>query len=262
MMARHRAQLVELLTNYGKIDMLCLDMWLGKPVWSELRQTIKLLRQIQPDVMLRIRGIGNYGDYYTPEGIVPADKAETNMPWMVIYPLGRTFSYETQVRFHKGPDWIIRNLIQCTATGGNFMVGIGPDADGWFHPRAIEVLEQVGEWLQLNGEAIYATRPHTPWHDGQGIFFSKAKDNRSIYAFFCEDAWKEARKSGRLILGSIPVRQGLQITPLGVDSTPTSSGLEWSQEGQSLVVHLPARVSEQMHRTIRFARVFKFSYSS
>jgi len=268
MMARHRAQLVELLTHYGEIDMLCLDMWLGKPVWPELRETVRMLRKIQPDVMLRIRGIGNYGDYYTPEGVVPQDKAETSMPWMVIYPLGRTFSYEPLDRNHKGADWVIRNLIQCTATGGNFMVGIGPDADGRFHPKAIEVLETVGAWLQVNGEAVYATRPHTPWHEGEGVFFSRTKDNRSIYAFYCGDAWKEARQSGCLRLESVPVRQDLRVIPLcgvplhGDESPHTPAVLEWNQEGRSLVVQLPAPVSAQMHRNSRFARVLKFTYSS
>jgi alpha-L-fucosidase len=74
MMERHRAQLVELLTNYGKIDMICLDMWLGPRVWPELRKTVLKMRELQPDVMLRNRGIGNYGDYYTPERVVPGSK--------------------------------------------------------------------------------------------------------------------------------------------------------------------------------------------
>ena len=71
MMERHRAQLVELLTNYGKIDMIGLDMYLGPQVWPELRKTVLKMRELQPQVMLRRRGIGNYGDYYTPERVVP-----------------------------------------------------------------------------------------------------------------------------------------------------------------------------------------------
>jgi alpha-L-fucosidase len=70
MLARHRAQLVELLTRFGKIDLLCLDMWLGADIWPEMRATLLQLRALQPEVMLRARGIGNYGDYYTPEGFV------------------------------------------------------------------------------------------------------------------------------------------------------------------------------------------------
>ena len=82
MMVRHRQQLIEILSNYGKIDMCCLDMRLGPANWQFLKNTIKTLRKIQPDVMFRNRGIGNYGDYYTPEGFVPDDPNNTNMPWM------------------------------------------------------------------------------------------------------------------------------------------------------------------------------------
>ncbi len=56
-------------------------------VWPQMRDTILHLRKFQPDVMLRARGIGNYGDYYTPERFVPGGKENTTVPWMVIYPL-------------------------------------------------------------------------------------------------------------------------------------------------------------------------------
>jgi alpha-L-fucosidase len=261
MLQRHRQQLLELLTRYGKIDMLCLDMWLGKPVWPELRETVKLLRQAQPDVMLRIRGIGNYGDYYTPEGVVPQEMAETDMPWMVIYPLGRTFSYEPVERYHRNAEWVIRNLVQCTAAGGNFMVGIGPDADGWFHPRAIYVLEEAGAWLRLNGEAVYETRPvggvgaHLPWHQGNDLFFTRSKDGSRVYAFCVGDTWKEVRRGRPLRLDSSPPREGLKVSLLGVDVE-----LPWHQEGESLVIDLPAGAKALARRLSPIAGVFKISY--
>jgi nicotinamidase-related amidase len=93
---RHRQQLAELLTQYGKIDLVCLDQYFDQTAWLDLRQTMKIIRRIQPNVMFRCRGIGNYGDYYTPEGFVPGAKANTDMPWMVIYPLAGDgiWSYE------------------------------------------------------------------------------------------------------------------------------------------------------------------------
>ena len=71
MLANHKLQLTELLTRYGKIDMICLDMWMGKKIWPQMRQELIELRKIQPEVMFRARGIGNYGDYYTPEKFIP-----------------------------------------------------------------------------------------------------------------------------------------------------------------------------------------------
>ena len=134
MVERHRAQLTELLTRYGTIDMMCLDIFWGPAVWPQMRETILKLRELQPDVMLRARGIGNYGDYYTPERFVPATKAATKMPWFVIYPLGTSFSYESDASKYKGAKWIIENLVDVTAKGGNFMVGVGPTAWAAFTP--------------------------------------------------------------------------------------------------------------------------------
>src|ERR1039457_1199030 len=154
MMERHRTQLLELLTNYGKIDMMCLDMWLGPRCWPELRKTLLMMRALQPQVMLRNRGIGNYGDYYTPERVVPGSKETSDKPWFTIYPLGTDFSYDPDAAKYKGTAWIVHNLADSVAKGGGFMVGVGPSAHGEFHPEAIRQMKGAGAWLKVNGEAI------------------------------------------------------------------------------------------------------------
>ena len=249
MVQRHRTQLIELLTKYGRIDMLCLDIWWGKRVWPQLRETIKILREIQPDVLLRGRGIGNYGDYYTPEGFVPSEKDDAVMPWMVIYPLGRTFSYDPDARHYKGAGWIIQNLVSCVAKGGNFMVGIGPDPQGAFHPAAVQELEETGKWLKTHGEGIYATRPFTPWHEGEDILFSRTKDRRCLYAFCTKEP------AGDLLLRSAPHHPGMQVTLLGVE-TP----LSWRQQGEAISVSLTEPVRAQRKQSDRYAWAFKLSY--
>ena len=148
MMERHRAQLVELLTNYGKIDMMCLDMWLGPRVWPELRKTVLKLRQIQPDVMLRDRGIGNYGDYYTPERVVPGSKEASDKPWFTIYPLGTDFSYDPDAANYKGTEWIVRNLADAVAKGGGLQIGVGPNARRRVPPRGDPPNERRGNVAQ------------------------------------------------------------------------------------------------------------------
>ncbi|MDR1486079.1 MAG: alpha-L-fucosidase, partial [Planctomycetaceae bacterium] len=186
MITRHCEQLRELLTNYGKIDMICLDMWLGKPVWAGTKKTVKMMRQLQPDVMIRARGIGNYGDYFQPEEHYSSpptrnDKDYTNMPWMTIRLLGKIFAYDPVAKNYKGTAWVIRNLIECVAKGGSFMVCIGPDANGKFHPEAVKQLEAVGQWLKVNGKGIYETRPRDIWKEGE-LKFTRSKDNKTVYA--------------------------------------------------------------------------------
>jgi len=248
MMARHRAQLTELLTRYGTIDMLCLDMWLGPKVWPQLRETILQLRKLQPDVMLRARGIGNYGDYYTPEGFVPGDKGNTDAPWFVIYPLGSSFSYERVAENHKGAAWVVRNLIDSVAKGGNFMVGIGPDGDGRFHPTAVSQLKEAGEWLKVNGAGIYATRPREAdlWSEGADIRFTRTKDNKTVYAFAL--TWP----GEKLVLRSVRPADGSVIQMLG-----TNMPLKWTRQDAGVEVEIPAGLQDESRRPCRFAWGFQ-----
>jgi len=237
MMARHRQQLTELLTNYGKIDMMCLDQWLGPLVWPEMKETIKELRKIQPDVMLRARGIGNYGDYYTPEGFTPGNKENTHMPWMVINTLGSTFSYDKVAAHYKGSKWIIDNLVDAVAKGGSFMVGIGPDGIGRFHPVAIRQLLETGKWLRVNGEGIYATRARDVWKEGENVRFTTTKDRRYTYAFLL--AWP-----GReLVLTSVRPAAGSEIFLLGY-----AKPLHWTYSPGRLVIALPAALQDPAAR--------------
>lgn len=249
MMARHRAQLVELLSNYGRIDMLSLDMWLGPAVWPQLRQTIMDLRKIQPDVMLRARGIGNYGDYYTPEGFVPGSKENTDIPWMVIYPLGSSFSYDPHPENYKGAAWIVRNVVDTVAKGGNFQIGVGPDGRGKFHPEAVSQLKEEGRWLQVNGSAIYGTRPRAAalWREGDDLRFSRSKDNRVVYAFAMKWPGKE------LAIRTVRPKSRSSIRLLGF-----TQPLAWREDSaRGVVISLPSVLQDPAKRPCQFAWTFE-----
>jgi alpha-L-fucosidase len=230
MMNRLHDQLVELLTNYGKVDMIGLDMWLGHRSWPRLKATVKELRRIQPDVMLRARGIGNYGDYFTPERFVPGDKQNTGMPWFVIYPLARSFSYDPEAANYKGAKWIVHTLVDSVAKGGNFEIGIGPDALGQFHPEAISQMKETGQWLATNGEAIYGTRPRDGefWRGGDNVRFTRTKSSDVVYAI-CLD-WPSGNE---LVLHGIHPKPGSEIVLLG-----THGAVSWRTEGDDTIIDL------------------------
>lgn len=245
MMERHRAQLVELLTNYGKIDMIDLDMWLGPRVWPELRKTVLKLRQIQPDVMLRDRGIGNYGDYFTPERVVPGSKETTDKPWFTIYPLGTNFSYDPDAANYKGTEWIVHNLADAVAKGGGLEVGVGPDAHGEFHPEAIHQMKGAGAWLKVNGEAIYATRPRagTLWSEGETVRYTRSKDRRFVYAIVTE--WP----GRQLVLRKVRPKAGSMATLLG-----SGIRLSWKFDpAQGTIFTFPENLQQADNRPCRYA---------
>jgi alpha-L-fucosidase len=253
MMLRHRAQLTELLTRYGRIDMLCLDQWLGPAVWPELRKTLLQVRTLQPDVMLRARGIGNYGDYYTPERFVPGGKENGSVPWFVIFPLGTSFSYEPDPAKYKGADWIVHNLVDSVAKGGNFMVGIGPDGSGRFAPEAARQLMQAGDWLRVNGEGIYGTRPRPGdlWHEGDDIRYTVSKDGSSTYAFSL--AWP----GKSLTLRTVRPKPASIVAMLG-----SRTHLAWSWGAATgTTIRMPDEFQDEAHRPRPWAWAFKIAAS-
>lgn len=249
MMERHRAQLLELLTNYGKIDMMCLDMWLGPRVWPVLRKTLLMMRALQPDVMLRNRGIGNYGDYYTPERVVPGAKQTTDRPWFSIYPLGTDFSYDPVAANYKGTKWIVDNLVDAVAKGGGFMVGVGPSAQGEFHPEALRQTRATGTWLKVNGEAIYATRPRagTLWQEGDNVRYTRTRDRRFTYAILTQ--WPGAQ----ITLNTVQPKKGSKITVLG-----TNTELPWKfDSAKGIAITLPENLQQASNRPCEHAWVLK-----
>ncbi len=253
MMERHRAQLLELLTNYGRIDMMCLDMWLGPRVWPELRKTLLMMRELQPDVMLRNRGIGNYGDYYTPERVVPGSKESSDRPWFTIYPLGTDFSYDPDAGKYKGTAWIVRNLADSTAKGGGFMIGVGPSAHGEFHPEAIRQMKGAGAWLKVNGEAIYATRAREGalWSEGETVRYTRSKDRRFVYAIFTE--WPGTRA----ILKVVRPKDGSHVTLLGAKAE-----LRWNFDSASgTTITFPEELQQAANRPCEHAWTLKIETS-
>ena len=166
---------------------------------------------------------------------------------MVIYNLARPLAYDPNPANYKPGSWIVSNLVDIVAKGGNFMVIFGPDATGKFHPEAVKRLEYAGDWLKVNGEAIYKSRPWVQWKEGTDVRFTRSKDGKYVYAISLK--WP-----GRaLIMKSIRPRQASTITMLGY-----GKALAWRwDDAQGLVIDLPAELQDEAKRPCKQAYSFK-----
>ncbi len=248
---RARQQLTELLTQYGKLDIIDLDQYFDETAWLDTRETMKIIRRIQPNVIFRARGIGDYGDYYTPEGFVPGSKSNTDMPWMVIYPLAgdENFAYEPDDSKYQDGNWIVTNLVESVAKGGAFMVGIGPDAEGQFHPKAVSALQYAGGWLKTNGEAIFHTHPMPgdEWEDGDNLRLTHSDLGPVIYAIALQ--WP----GDELALHKVNLMPGATVTMLGA-----SESLPWREDpAGGIIISLPASWRSPANRPAQLPCVFK-----
>lgn len=135
-------------------------------------------RTHQPGLIVVDRCVrGPNENYITPEGEIPDHYLP--YPWETCMTMGTAWPFKPNDQF-KSAGTLIRNLCRIVARNGNYLIGIGPDANGEFDPIVYERLDEIGAWLKVNGEAIYDTRPVKPYERGDCVFTGKR--DGTVYA--------------------------------------------------------------------------------
>jgi alpha-L-fucosidase len=186
-------QLKELLTNYGEFPAV---IWFDTPtedMTPELAGEIVALLNQHPNLIWNNRLGGGYkGDTETPEQFIPA-QGYPGRDWEACMTMNDTWGYKSYDTNFKSTEMLLRNLIDIASKGGNYLLNIGPDSKGNVPPAEVERLHQMGDWLKVNGEAIYGTQA-TLFGPEAGSFSTTEKDADGKPKFV--PAWKWRSTAG------------------------------------------------------------------
>ena len=238
LMAHNKAQLRELLTNYGPIDMLFID---GTP--DELKE---FAWQLQPNILV------TRGQMKTPEQKLPEEPMPG--PWEACFTLGTQWHFKPTNEIYKSGTQLIEMLIEIRAKGGNFLLNVGPTPDGEIPFEQERRMRELALWLFINNEAIYNIRP---WHiirEGD-IWFTKAKDSDTIYAFVTKTDWPKGQRK-TFTLKSVRATDQSKIEIIGQSGrvleyqTNVNPKATWTQDENGL--HITAMRAQRIYNNSKW----------
>ncbi len=173
-MAHDQAQIKELLTKYGPIDVMFFD---GQPEGLK-----ELAWKLQPNIVV------TRGAIQTPEQYIPGVPIEG--AWESCITMGTEWPYKPTNETYKSGGELISLLIETRAKGGNLLLNVGPKPDGELPIEQEDRLREVAQWMFINGECIYGVRPWIITNEAD-VWFTKAKGADTLYAIVkSKEPWK------------------------------------------------------------------------
>ena len=255
-------QILELMTDYGDMDILWLDGgWVAKESQGSLQayytrkmanltsgfmkssnvnQDIKMdelvakSREKQPGLIVVDRAVeGKNQNYLTPENRVP--ETALPFPWESCIIAGGGWSYANNATYMSGHK-AINTLVDIVCKGGNLLLNIAPSPEGTWDDGAYDLLEEIGSWMEVNSEAIYGTEAIAPYKESKVAFTSK-DDGKTIYGIYLADE-DEATIPKHIQIDSFSLGEVGSVTLLGYNEE-----LSWSKKGSGIFIEIPEKLS-------------------
>ncbi len=224
------AQVAELMSEYGHVDVLWLDGGQVRPPRQDINMAAMaaMARSHQPGLIVADRTVGGpYENILTPEQQVPDEPLP--QVWESCLTMGNGWAYRPNDTY-KPTRTLLHLLIDIVAKGGNLLLNIGPSPLGTLDGEAVSRLDEIGEWMSVNAEAIHGTRPIAPYAEGNVRYTSKGN---TVYAHILAEEG-ESRMPAEVALSVLPAA-GSEIRLLGHPAP-----LQWRVDNASAVVTMPA----------------------
>lgn len=250
-------QILELMTDYGKMDILWLDGgWVAKTPkgqiesWYEnvlenkengylkhriinqdiqMDELVEKVRKKQPGLIVVDRAVyGKNQNYLTPENRVP--EKELPYPWESCIISGGGWSHTKNAQYMSGREGI-QMLVDIVAKGGNLLLNVAPTPEGEFQQGAYDLLAEFGEWMDVNSEGIYNSRVLPPYKENN-ICMTR-QENGTAYFFYLSGEGEKVMPESIHIQSHQPAK-GAAVTLLG-----SSKSLKWEAAGNGFRVFIP-----------------------
>ncbi|MEI6684117.1 MAG: alpha-L-fucosidase [Bacteroidota bacterium] len=231
-------QIRELMSEYGKVDILWLDGgWVDPKNGQDVNmpKIAGMARSYQRDLLVVDRSVtGKYENYRTPEQEIPEHLLP--YPWETCMTMATSWSY-VPGDIYKPTGKIIHMLVEIVCKGGNYLLNIGPSPEGELADSAYVRLREIGDWMKINGQAIYRSRPVEPFRSGKWCF--TAGPDGTLYAIYLAEPGQTM--PGKLKINGVALAKGTKIGLLGF-----TGYLAWTGTGKDgYEINIPAALQKK-----------------
>jgi alpha-L-fucosidase len=246
-----KPQLKELIVNFDP-EVLWFDgEWVDEWTEPQGKELYAYLKSLKPTLIINNRigkgrkgmnGMNAYedaaGDFGTPEQEIL--EGTSDYDWESCMTMNDTWGFKTNDHRWKSAETLIHNLVDIAAKGGNYLLNIGPKADGTIPAESVERLAEMGKWLKVNGEAIYGTSSRKEYKEGSNIRFTVSADGKTTYAIITKVEGKQ------VVLSTVGNNGRTKISMLGYEGN-----LKVRQNDGKITIDLPDKLPGSYAWTVK-----------
>ncbi len=253
-----KPQLKELIENYDP-EILWFDgEWISDYTHQMGQELYQYIRELKPSIIINNRvdkgrksmqgmnkdDMDYAGDFGTPEQEILVNASD--LDWESCMTMNKTWGYKSYDQDWKSTETLLHNLVDAVSKGGNYLLNVGPKPDGTIPKPSVVRLNEIGDWLETNGEALYETEKlKENYKEGEFLRYTKQKGENVYYGIFLKTPEK------KMVLTMVKPKENSEIYILGHPEP-----LEWKYSDETgLVIEVPKSTLESLD--VSYAWVFK-----